>query len=404
MNFPARRASALIACLGALLIGLPGAHASADPGPAIPGAAATKATPPVPLPAHPDGLPAPGDLGDDIDPAAGYQPQLGCAAKAMPGTVRLRALALKTYGRGGTSPATPRACTTGSASEHKDGRAWDWMLNHANKADRRVAADFIGWLVGKGTTGETGEMAARLGVMYVIYNRKIWSSYSPGWRDYTGADPHTSHIHISLSWNGARAHTSFWTGRTWPTDYGVCQVFEGQPANVVTPHPRTRPCPAAVPSPLGSSRALAWLGSSGDNVSDGQRLLGIADTGGFDRTTRKAVIAYQKAHDLPRTGALDKPTWASLDPATAQRNVPSWTPGAAATWARNNGSPVVARGVSGKVVYALQTALRLDPASRTGFYGAGTRAAVLAFKQDHGLPRTGRVDAAVWDLLPQPAT
>ena len=172
----------------------------------------------------------------DVDGAAGYQPQLSCAAKAMPGIVKLRDLALDTYGRGGTSPATPRACSSGSASEHKDGRAWDWMLNHANKADRKVAADFISWLVRKGPAGEPAEMAPRLGVMYIIYNRKIWSSYSPSWRDYTGADPHTSHIHISLSWNGARAHTSFWTGRVWATDYGVCQVFEGQPANVVTPH------------------------------------------------------------------------------------------------------------------------------------------------------------------------
>lgn len=66
-------------------------------------------------------------------------------------------------------------------------------------------------------------MANRLGVMYVIHNRKIWSSYSPGWRDYTGYEPHTSHIHISLSWNGARAHTSFWTGRVWPADYDTCR-------------------------------------------------------------------------------------------------------------------------------------------------------------------------------------
>ena len=56
------------------------------------------------------------------------------------GIVKLRALALKTYDRGGSSPATPRACTSGGTSEHKDGRAWDWMLdvhNARRQAGRR---------------------------------------------------------------------------------------------------------------------------------------------------------------------------------------------------------------------------------------------------------------------------
>ena len=67
------------------------------------------ARPPVNLPAHPQGLTPPAKPPNAVDSAPTYQPQTGCAAKAMPGTVRLRALALATYGRGGTSPATPRA-------------------------------------------------------------------------------------------------------------------------------------------------------------------------------------------------------------------------------------------------------------------------------------------------------
>jgi len=37
-------------------------------------------------------------------------------------------------------------------------------------------------------------------VKYVIYNRKIWSKAksSQGWRDYTGSDPHTGHVHVSV--------------------------------------------------------------------------------------------------------------------------------------------------------------------------------------------------------------
>jgi peptidoglycan hydrolase-like protein with peptidoglycan-binding domain len=318
----------------------------------------------------------------------------------MPGIVRLRTLALATYGRGGTSPATPRPCTDGGASEHKDGRAWDWMLSVSNKADRAAAADFLSWLTGPGPSGQKGEMAARLGVMYVIYNQKIWAGYSPGWRAYTGADPHTSHIHISLTWNGARAHTSFWTGRVWPTDVGTCQVFNGQSSVVPTKKPRTTPCPAPAPAPRGSTRPLEWLGSAGAAVDDAQAMLGVTESGQFDASTRTAVLAYQRSHDLPRTGALDDPTWASLDPATSTLHAPDWKPRAAVQWAHANGDLTIHRGSAGTAVFALQTALRIDAPVRNGFYGQQTRVAVITLKQSAGLPATALVNADVWALLP----
>lgn len=38
-------------------------------------------------------------------------------------------------------------------------------------------------------------------VKYVIWNRRIWSlaRNGEGWRPYTGKDPHTGHVHISVS-------------------------------------------------------------------------------------------------------------------------------------------------------------------------------------------------------------
>jgi hypothetical protein len=362
--------------------------------------AAASAAPPVRLPPDPKGLPAPRKLPKVVDDAAGYQPQIACVAKPMIGVVKLRALALATYGRGGTSPAAPRPCNSGSASEHKDGRAWDWMLSHANRADRRAAADFLSWVTGKGPSGEPGEMASRLGIMYVIYNRKIWASYSPGWRDYTGYDPHTSHIHISLSWNGARAHTSFWTGRIWAEDYGVCQVFDNQPGVVPSSKPRLEECPQPAAAPRTSSQSLAWLGSSSGPVSQAQELLGTPPSGSFDRATRKAVLRYQRATDLPRTGALDESTWASLLPSSRVLHVPDWTPAKAAAWAAKSGAPTIHRGDAGKAVYALQVALRLDDPVRNGYYGQTTRAAVIALKSAAGLPPTAFVNADVWNLLP----
>jgi peptidoglycan hydrolase-like protein with peptidoglycan-binding domain len=402
MPFPRRALGVVLVCALAVLAGAAAPAAGHEVGQrrAAASPAAASARPPVSLPAHPQGLTSPATLPTAVDPTPEYQPQAGCAAKAMPGTLRLRDLALTTYGRGGTSPATPRACTSGGTSEHKDGRAWDWMLSVSNKADRAVAADFLSWLIRPGPSGQKGEMAARLGVMYVIYNHKIWAAYSPGWRPYNGADPHTSHIHISLTWNGARAQTSFWTGRVWPTDVGPCQVFKRQPAVVAAKKPRAKPCPEPVGSPHGSTRRLAWLGSSGPGVDDAQALLGIAETGRFDAATRKAVLRYQGAHDLPRTGALDDPTWAVLDPASRTLHAPDWRPRAAGRWAHAHGDPTIHRGGAGRAVFALQTALRFDDGARTGFYGRQTRAAVVALKQAAGLPATPFVDADVWALLP----
>jgi hypothetical protein len=60
-------------------------------------------------------------------------------------------------------------------------------------------------------------MARRLGVMYIIFNRKIWRSYDPGWGSYSGTNPHTDHIHISLSYDGSTGRTSFWTNKTLKT-------------------------------------------------------------------------------------------------------------------------------------------------------------------------------------------
>lgn len=33
---------------------------------------------------------------------------------------------------------------------------------------------------------------------YVIWNRRIWSAAYPGWRQYTGSNPHSTHVHVSV--------------------------------------------------------------------------------------------------------------------------------------------------------------------------------------------------------------
>lgn len=404
-----RRALAVAALAAAVLALLPATEAAGDTrhppaedpvtGSQPPGLGAPRARPPVPLPDRPKGLPAQATWGAQIESFASYQPQQSCAAAPLPGTAALRDLALRTYGQGHDGGAI-RSCASGGQSEHKEGRAWDWMLDVHDRSERRIAGHFLGWLLAPGAQGRAAAMARRLGVMYVIYNRKIWSAYSPGWRDYTGSSPHTDHIHISLSWNGARGTTSFWRGRVSAVDLGTCAFFAGSPAVVASPQPRTTPCPAPVSSPRGSSRPFAWLGNSGEHVRVAQQRLGMPVTGNLGTTMRGRLLGYQQSHDLPRTGALDDPTWASLDPRTRSQSVPDWSAQEAARWGRAHGSPSLHRSSAGTSVYALQTALRLPDRLRTGFLGQQTTRAVRRFRDKHDLAPKPVVNDEVWDLLP----
>jgi len=160
----------------------------------------------------------PKDVPAEVDALSDYEAATTCAP-VQPGTEKLRALILDTYDRqvvGGT-----RACPVGSPvnSEHMDGRALDWMLDSADPADAATAAEFLTWLVGAEASGASAVNARRLGVQYVIWNGMVWKSYraEQGWQPYVGANPHTDHIHLSLSHRGGAGETSWWTGRTSPT-------------------------------------------------------------------------------------------------------------------------------------------------------------------------------------------
>ena len=399
----ALRATSVVVAGLLVATALPAASAAApavsNPDPVASLAGQARVGPPVPMTDSPRGLDPQADWGPEIEPLASYQPQASCAAAPMAGMTKLLNLVLDTYGRGSNGGAI-RSCATGGQSEHKEGRAWDWMLDVGNRGDRRVAGDFLSWLL-KTRGGEQAAMARRLGVMYVIYNRKIWATYSPGWRDYNGADPHTSHIHVSMSWNGGRGLTSFWKGSVSKWDFGPCTPFTGQPAVVATKRPQTSPCPDDVPSPRGSSRAFAWLGSGGDHVSKAQRLLSVPVSGYLGTTTRSRVLQFQRRHDLPRTGALDKPTWASLEPSTRTLTAPRWTPAEAVAWAEDHGSPTLGRRSAGKAVYAAQVALRMPRKLHTGYLGRRTASAVKDFRTTQGMSRIAKVGPRVWAALPR---
>ena len=150
-------------------------------------------------------------FGAQIDPYARYDGQSTCSPTDKPGTQALRDLVLAAY------PATAslsisRSCAESGTSEHKEGRAWDWRIDRYAPADDASARELLAWLLATDSHGNTAANARRLGIMYVIYDRKIWMAAraSEGWRDYTGSSPHTDHVHVSLSWDGANKTTSYW--------------------------------------------------------------------------------------------------------------------------------------------------------------------------------------------------
>jgi hypothetical protein len=151
--------------------------------------------------------------GSAIEGYARYEGQTTCSPDAKPGTVALRNLLLARYPSTGSSGIS-RGCGVGGRSEHKEGRAFDWSASISSPADVAAVQDFLSSIFATDSHGNANALVRRMGIMYVIWNHRIWSAYraGAGWRPYTGSSPHTDHVHISLSWAGALAKTSFWSG------------------------------------------------------------------------------------------------------------------------------------------------------------------------------------------------
>lgn len=160
------------------------------------------------------------DFGPSIDAYARYEGQSGCSGTEPVGVRDFRAMLQDTYGANGGGIL--RSCSSGGKSEHKEGRAYDWMLDANDAGERKTADEFLTWLLATDAHGNRHAMARRLGVMYVIWNRRTWSAYRPeaGWQPYTGSHPHTDHIHLSFSWDGANGATSFWNTVELATEPG----------------------------------------------------------------------------------------------------------------------------------------------------------------------------------------
>jgi hypothetical protein len=129
----------------------------------------------------------------------GSWPSEGCVIRPDP-----------TTGRGCLTPRTDHIVKQASAygkpgcwrlsdhGEHQKGRACDWMMTSGGEAqgEQKAKGDAMAaWAVAN---------ADQLGIMYVIWYRRIWT-HERGWHAYNnpfgGNDPsgwHTNHVHISM--------------------------------------------------------------------------------------------------------------------------------------------------------------------------------------------------------------
>jgi hypothetical protein len=292
-------------------------------------AAATVAVPPTPR--H---LPA------AIEPLAPYVEDATCDLHIRPGTRELANLLASTYGSyGATDWASTYPCgTDGTRSEHYDGRAIDWMASVDNPRQHEAAKAFLRWLLASDPAGNRFAMARRLGVMYVIYDNRMWGAWDGRWQNYDNCQNHPAasydnychrtHVHISLSWDGAMGRTSYWTQHVpTETDYGPCRRAG---LNWAPPYRgrNTTPCAdvrravagngasATRRSLVAYSGITLHRGCTGPAVDAVQNALGVPATGSFNAATVQAMWRFQARHHVSKTRVMRAPTWYPLLAAT----------------------------------------------------------------------------------------
>jgi hypothetical protein len=163
-------------------------------------------------------------FGPVIEGYAKYDPQTKCTPEPKPGVKAFRNLIMETYPKATEDFGISRACNIGGTSEHKEGRAWDWGVNAGKPNQKKKARQVLDWLFAKDKYGNKHARARRLGIMYIVWNRRIWRTWEHGWGKYCvqeGAScisvssgsvvsAHRNHMHFSFSWKGAREKTTFW--------------------------------------------------------------------------------------------------------------------------------------------------------------------------------------------------
>ncbi len=312
-----------------------------------------------------------------LDIASPYVEQTVCDPPAKPGVAAFARLMANHYSE--YNYGISRNCNAG-LTEHSEGRALDWMLNAYDAHEREVAESVLAWLLAPDAEGRPAAMARRFGIMYIIWDRKIWGSYnmSAGWRPYYGSSPHTDHIHFSFSWDGAMSRTSWWSGKAWT---GSTRGPGGPTVSVPTQ-----------PEQTSSTFPTLRLGSSGPDVKLAQQVIGTQADGEFGPATQSALATWQRANGVAVTRVVDTATWSRM---VALGKVPAR--GAIDGGLMKHAKRTLRLGSTGTPVRDLQKAL--GGVTADGAFGSRTETAVKAFQKKKGLKVTGVVTENDWRAL-----
>jgi Putative peptidoglycan binding domain len=193
------------------------------------------------------------------------------------------------------------------ASRHSDHNPWVVVKGVGVVRARDIDKDGI-------AAAELAEKLRRLGAAgdrrlanggYVIFNRRITAPDFSHWREYTGSNPHTAHIHVSFSLTPA--------GFDYPAGWGA-DLWGGKPSPAKPPaKPKPRPSGARPVLQQGTDRP--------QYVKAVQRRLKtvypayarhLAVDGKFGPATAAAVREFQRRSGLAADGVVGRRTWQAL--------------------------------------------------------------------------------------------
>lgn len=164
------------------------------------------------LPSRPGTLPAVRSA-RPVEDYVPRSPPTNCDFSPKPGVVAFRKFVLENLGGGDSGIC--RSCEGGvPTSEHNEGRAWDWRVLLNNPTDVERVEKLFDWLL-----KNDNENFRRLGLRYMIWDKRIYSAGSRAWKPYggPGQSPHQDHVHFTFGHAGANAETSFFDGLRAPS-------------------------------------------------------------------------------------------------------------------------------------------------------------------------------------------
>jgi peptidoglycan hydrolase-like protein with peptidoglycan-binding domain len=230
-------------------------------------------------------------------------------------------------------------------------------------------------------------------VRYIIHNRKIMNrdigSFRP--RNYTGANPHTVHVHISLYQSAtAENRTQSW---------GLANAKGGGVPGGGNTYTEVK-----------GSTPLVKAYHKGEPVKRIQKAVGVGKVDGFyGPDTVAKVKAYQKAHGLSADGIVGPDTWAKINAGAKPPKTPAVP---AFPWPSDHyigpksGPARSHSGVTGKDSTHVRTAQQQllkrgwnGVGKADGLYGPKLAKVVRQFQKEKGLPVDGLIGPATWKAL-----